>query len=110
MAEHHAEILADQTNIEKFMTALTNALNDRPRVANLACLAINHFATALQPVDMAQESNALTPFYQGLLQTVFNNSGREDYQGQHNEIISNHYVAFSGLVQHSCSSSNAITC
>ena len=47
MAEHHAEILADQANIQNFMMAINNGLNDKPKIANMCCLALNHFATAL---------------------------------------------------------------
>ena len=60
------------------MLALTAGLNDKPRIANFCCVAISRLAEALQPVDQNQEANQLTPYYTGLLETLFRNSSRED--------------------------------
>ena len=47
LAEHHHEIVTDSVSIQGFMQAMVRGLQDKPRVSNMCCLALNHLATAL---------------------------------------------------------------
>ena len=51
IAEHHHEILSNPVTIQSFVQATVKSLQDKPRVSNMCCLALNHFATALQPLE-----------------------------------------------------------
>ena len=67
LAEHHHEILSNPVTILSFVQAMVKGLQDKPRVSNMCCLALNHFATALQPIGEEQPANELTPYYKDIL-------------------------------------------
>ena len=60
---------------------LINGLQQKPRISNAYALAINNFAQSLQPDSKDQPHNALTHQYQAILQALYNNATRNDWQG-----------------------------
>ena len=101
ICEHHHEVLTNN-DIGSTIGLFTNGLADVPRVASMYCRALNHLAESLQPTNEAEEQNALTPFYQNILEALFTAANRTDYEDTGVDLMQNAYVAFTSFVQHSC--------
>lgn len=57
---------------------LLAAIKDKPKVSKNTCASIEKLAESLQPSESMQQSNALTPYVQGLATALIENAARRD--------------------------------
>lgn len=101
ICEHHHEVVTNN-DIGSMIKICVDGLADVPKVAAMYCRALNHLAESLQPTNENEESNALTPYYQGILEALFTAANRADQEDAGVDLMQNAYVAFTSFVQHSC--------
>ena len=97
------------TDVTTVTQVMVRGLEDQPRVSNMHCMALNSLACSLEINDPDVPSNALTPYYQEILEALFKNASREDSTDSGVNLLENSYVAFSSMVQFSGTQSNAAT-
>ena len=73
-------------------------LQDKPKISNYYCLALNDFATSLEITEEGVNQNALSPFYKEILEALFNNASRVDAKEDGVNLQESSYVAFASLV------------
>ena len=56
-----------------------------------------------------QPANQLTQYFGDIMQSLFANSKRDDFEGTGSDLLQSSYVAMTSMVQHSCSQSNDVT-
>jgi hypothetical protein len=81
-------------------------MQDRPRISNLCCNAIEKLAESTQALDQYQQSNALTPHFESIASALFTNSKRTDTDGTNVNLVQNSLTALTQVTQFACSNSN----
>ena len=66
ICEHHPDVVCSPQVFHQFIGAIKDGIQDKPRVSNLCCAAIDKLAPATQPLNEETE-NCLSPYYQDLL-------------------------------------------
>lgn len=64
------------------MVSIVEAIADRPRISNQCCSALEKLAQSCEPSNYEQQrSNALTPYFEGTMKALMQNTLRDDYAG-----------------------------
>ena len=84
-----------QPFLDHLMSAFIHGLEDVPSVASNVCWAIHNLANAL-PYDVSASSNAMSPYFQPLMERLLNAANRAD-AGTHN-LLSSAYEAINALI------------
>ena len=108
VCEHHADVMTQTPEItSSFIQTLINSLKDRPKISQFDCIAIEKLAESLQPENQIQKQNAITGYFQILVQSLMENALRQSDSSDVN-LINTSYAALIALVQFSCEESTPI--
>lgn len=96
---------ADITRL--FVGTLILSIQDKPKISEYSCLAIEKLAESLQPTDPNQNHNALTPYFEEAVRCLIQNASRECDSPNIN-LVNTSYSGLISLVQHSCLQSKTL--
>jgi hypothetical protein len=105
ICQYHSDVVSNPNSISVIIPVFLHALNDKPKISNQICFAIENLAVSLAPAHEDQATNALTPFFDDLFKALGANAMRQ-YNEKQVDLALASFTALSALVEHSCTNSN----
>lgn len=101
ICEHHSDVIANEQSIHILIPVFIQFLADKPKVSNQICHAIENLAHSLAPQQEDQVQNALSPFFDSLFKSLFQNAYRTDSDANTDLALAS-FTAVSAISEYSC--------
>ena len=107
ICEFHADVLTNGDAIKVAIPIFLTALQDKPRVSNQICSAIENLAASLAPQYESQPANQLTPYFEQIFNALITNAYRKDAFENSVDLGLASFTAISSLAENCCDDSKA---
>lgn len=97
ICEHHADVVKGPQVADQVLPILKEALKDKPRISNQCCAAFEKLSAACHPLE-DEPSNCITPYFGDVLQILYANTSRTDYQGTGVDLMQASYMTMTSMV------------
>ncbi|CDW87040.1 importin subunit beta-1-like [Stylonychia lemnae] len=99
ICESHSDVITNPTILPVIIPVFIQALQDKPRISNQVCRAIEYLSYSCGGSDPFQAQNYLTPFFKPLFDSLFQNAHRTDFDGTQCNLALSSFSALQALCE-----------